>query len=154
MLTRLAELAKKGKEIWAFLALVAGLGATYGKLSSKLDALDARVGVVDRKLDREVDKLDDRLARAGRSIERRMDASDRLTVGLRDAVTRLVVIEEVRQQNGGRRVAIRLPAPQPPTAHTPTSAPTPGPDPALLKQLRLSVDRVLKQRPPTDLPAF
>jgi hypothetical protein len=149
VLKRLADLAKQGKEIWGFLALVAGLGVSYGRLSSRLDDLKDSVTGLRAATDREFDKVDGRFTAAHAAIERRMDTNDRLVMGVRDAVTRLAVIDEVRGHRPVRVAAIR-----PPIAKVPPPVPPDARLQRLQTDLQGTIDQVLRQRQPADLPAF
>lgn len=169
MLKRLAELAKQGKEIWGFLALVVGLGVSYGKLSSRLDGLDRDVGKVERsiaglrrEMGRQFEQVDGRFERAHDTIERRLGASDLLVMGLRDTVTRLVVLDEVRSHQAGlptNGIALAPTiAPLPPPGQPPIQDLPPGLQVKRAHQdLRDSVRKVMKQQLQYDgdgLPSF
>lgn len=172
MLKRLADLAKQGKEIWGFLALVAGLGVSYGKLSSRLDGVGRDVDKVERSVKemrretgRRFDQVDDRFDRAHDVVERRLGSSDLIVMGLRDTVTRLIILDEVRDRRRSQ-VAAGGGGHPPDYALAPSLAPPNLPaieelPPALQVKrarddLRDSVQRSIKHRPPVQgaLPRF
>lgn len=105
MLAKLSALADQLKKIWSFLALLVGLGTLYGTFVTKLNTAQEQITDLKSDLRGVKTSMDGRFDKAHGVVEARFTTTDQAMLGLRDAVQRLVVLEEVRSVRRPYRVA-------------------------------------------------
>ncbi len=160
MLKKLAANAKLYKEIWGFLALVAGLGVSWGTLNTKVSAMSSRLtetrtelhrtNLALRESERHLHRtIEWRFDRAHDLLERRLQQNELALGEIHGSVERLAYVTGMANGHGGGTVA--SPAAKQVRVEIKTSLDRAQRQHPFLKHW----DADVAQRPgPPDLPAF